>query len=43
MLKLEINKPLTDEQFALDQPTGAEVVHIDQPNSSVTEARNQIK
>jgi hypothetical protein len=36
MLKLEINKPLRDEQFALEQPPGAEVVHLDksQPQSS---------
>ncbi len=31
MLKLEINKALTDEQFALQQPPGAEVVHLDKP------------
>jgi outer membrane lipoprotein-sorting protein len=31
MLKLEINQPLTDEQFALQQPPGAQVVHLDQP------------
>jgi outer membrane lipoprotein-sorting protein len=34
MVKLEINKALTDDQFALDQPPGAEVVHLDQSNSS---------
>jgi outer membrane lipoprotein-sorting protein len=34
MLKLEINKPLRDDQFALEQPPGAEVVHLDQPQSS---------
>jgi hypothetical protein len=28
MIKLEINKPLTDEQFALQQPPGAEVVRL---------------
>ena len=28
ILKLEINKPLTDDQFALEQPSGAEVVHL---------------
>jgi len=33
MVKLEINKTLTDDQFALEQPLGAEVVHLDQPNS----------
>ncbi len=34
MVKLEINRALTDEQFALEQPAGAEVVHLDQSNSS---------
>src|ERR1700730_6222892 len=29
MLKLEINKPLRDDQFALDQPPGAVVVRLD--------------
>jgi outer membrane lipoprotein-sorting protein len=28
MLKLEFNKPLTDDQFDLPQPTGAEVVRL---------------
>ncbi len=36
MLKLEINKPLRDDQFALEQPPGAEVVHLDKPQSSTT-------
>jgi len=31
MLKLEINKPLRDDQFALQQPPGAEVVNLDHP------------
>ena len=31
LLKLEINKPLRDDQFALEQPPGAEVVHLDKP------------
>jgi outer membrane lipoprotein-sorting protein len=34
MLKLEINKPLRDDQFALEQPPGADVVHLDKPQSS---------
>jgi hypothetical protein len=34
MLKLEINKPLKDEQFTLEQPAGADVVHLDGPQSS---------
>jgi hypothetical protein len=35
MVKLEINKPLTDDQFTLEQPAGAEVVRLDQPKSGV--------
>ncbi|MFY9682838.1 MAG: DUF4292 domain-containing protein [Candidatus Sulfotelmatobacter sp.] len=31
MLKVELNQPLRDDQFALDQPPGAEVVHLDRP------------
>jgi len=34
LLKVEINKPLRDDQFALQQPPGAEVVHLDKPQSS---------
>jgi hypothetical protein len=33
LLKLDINKPLRDDQFALEQPPGAEVVHLDKPQS----------
>ena len=35
MLKVEINKPLSDEQFVLQQPPGAVVVHVDRPQSSL--------
>jgi Domain of unknown function (DUF4292) len=38
MVKLEINKPLTDDQFVLDQPAGADVVHLDQPKSNTPKA-----
>ena len=34
ILKLELNKALKDEQFALSQPPGAQVVHLDRPQSS---------
>ena len=37
MLKVDINKPLTDEQFVLEQPAGAEVIHLDRPQSSLVE------
>jgi outer membrane lipoprotein-sorting protein len=40
MVKLEINKSLTDDQFALDQPPGAEVIRLDQPKSSVAKTSN---
>lgn len=36
ILKLEINKPLRDDQFALEQPPGAEVVHLDHAASQVS-------
>jgi len=38
IIKLEINKALTDDQFALEQPTGADVVHLDQPGPSAATA-----
>src|SRR5580765_1440396 len=31
MLKVEINTPLKDEQFVLEQPAGAQVVHLERP------------
>jgi outer membrane lipoprotein-sorting protein len=34
IIKLDINKALTDDQFALEQPAGAEVVLLNQPNPS---------
>jgi outer membrane lipoprotein-sorting protein len=39
ILKLEVNRALTDEQFALAQPPGAEVVHLDQSSSAATKSR----
>ena len=35
LLKVDINQPLTDDQFVLQQPPGAEVVHLDRPQSSL--------
>ena len=35
MLKVEINSPLKDDQFVLQQPAGAQVVRIDHPQSSL--------
>jgi len=35
MLKVDINKLLTDDQFQLEQPPGADVIHLDRPQSSL--------
>src|ERR1700686_2678318 len=35
MLKVNINQPLKDDQFVLQQPSGAVVVHLDRPQSSL--------
>jgi outer membrane lipoprotein-sorting protein len=35
MLKVEINTPLKDEQFVLAEPPGANVVHLDRPQSTL--------
>jgi len=40
IIKLEINKALTNDQFALEQPPGADVVHLDQPNPSAAKTSN---
>lgn len=34
IVKLEINKTLTDDQFVLEQPPGADLVRLDQSNTS---------
>jgi outer membrane lipoprotein-sorting protein len=34
IVKLQLNEPLPDDKFALEQPPGAQVVHLDQPQSS---------
>lgn len=36
MVKVDLNKPLKDDQFALELPAGAEVVHLGQPNAAST-------
>ncbi|HEX9111219.1 MAG TPA: hypothetical protein VF845_07035 [Terriglobales bacterium] len=38
ILKLEMNHALTDDQFALEQPPGAEVVHLDQSHSAAAKS-----
>jgi len=35
MLKVDINQPLKDDQFVLEQPPGAVVVNLDRPQSSL--------
>ena len=34
IVKLQLNETLQDDKFALEQPPGAQVVHLDQPQSS---------
>ena len=34
IVKLQLNEPLADDKFVLEQPDGAQVVHLDQPQSS---------
>jgi outer membrane lipoprotein-sorting protein len=38
ILKLQLNEQLTDDKFALEQPAGAQVVHLDHPQSSLMNA-----
>ena len=38
MLKLEINKPLRDDHFSLQQPAGAEVVNLNKPQQPQSSA-----
>jgi hypothetical protein len=41
MLKVEINTPLKDDQFVLEQPAGADVVHLDRPQSTLVMPEKQ--
>jgi hypothetical protein len=34
MVKLEINVPLTDEQFVLTQPAGSQLINLDTKSSA---------
>jgi len=34
IVKLQLNEPLLDDKFVLEQPAGAQVVHLDQPQAS---------
>jgi outer membrane lipoprotein-sorting protein len=40
IVKLQLNQPLSNDQFALQQPPGAEVVHLDQPQASQAQSSN---
>jgi hypothetical protein len=39
MLKVDINQTLSDDQFMLEQPPGADVIHLDRPQSSLAAPR----
>jgi Domain of unknown function (DUF4292) len=34
LIKMELNQPLPDEKFVLEQPPGVEVVHLDKPRNA---------
>ena len=34
LVKLDLNQPLPDDKFALEQPPGVEVVHLDKPDTA---------
>jgi hypothetical protein len=38
MEKLVINEPIRDDQFALQQPPGSQLVNLDQPNQTASSA-----
>jgi outer membrane lipoprotein-sorting protein len=38
IVKLDLNQPLADDKFILEQPAGAEVVHLDKPESHLSSA-----
>jgi outer membrane lipoprotein-sorting protein len=40
IVKIQLNEPLPDDKFALEQPPGAQVVHLDQPQSSRVNGRD---
>jgi outer membrane lipoprotein-sorting protein len=40
IIKLELNKAITDDQFALPQPPGAEVVRLGQPDNPKPQSSN---
>jgi len=35
IVKIQMNEPLADDKFALEQPAGSQVVHLDRPQSSL--------
>jgi outer membrane lipoprotein-sorting protein len=36
IIKLQLNEPLPDDKFALEQPPGAQVVHLNQPQTAAS-------
>jgi outer membrane lipoprotein-sorting protein len=43
IIKLELNQPLPNDKFALEQPPGAQVVHMDEPRSQLNTPENEKK
>lgn len=38
IIKLQLNEPMPDDKFALEQPPGAQVVHLNQPQTAASPA-----
>jgi len=41
IVKLELNQPQPDDKFALEQPPGADVVHLDKPDAHSTSTQGE--
>ena len=41
IVKLDLNQPLPDDKFILEQPPGAEVVHLDKPSAESSSAAHR--
>jgi outer membrane lipoprotein-sorting protein len=43
ILKLELNQPLPNDKFVLEQPPGAQVIHLNQPHAQISATDGRVK
>lgn len=43
VVKLNLNEPLTDDQFVLEQPPGAKVINVDEPHLDGAESQSALR